>query len=76
LVFGVGLDKFEASVGVHGRANVEAFLGAEIPRATSGRFGMDENTSTNWSERSLVEVKRTLEEFPSGDPRIDGRLPE
>jgi hypothetical protein len=47
LAFGVGLDKLEAPIGVQGRTNVEAFLSAEVPRATGARFGMDEDTATN-----------------------------
>jgi hypothetical protein len=66
LAFGVGLDKHEAPIGIQGRANVEAFLSAEVPRVTGARFGMDEDTTTNWSEGSLVEVKRALKVFPRG----------
>ena len=76
MAFGVGLNEFEASVGVHGRPNVEAFLGTEIPRSMSARVSMNKHATTNWSERSLVEVKWTLEVFPGRDPRIDGRLPK
>jgi hypothetical protein len=37
---------------------------------------MNKHMTTNWSERSLVEVEWTLEVFPSGDLRVDGRLPK
>jgi hypothetical protein len=35
---------------------------------------MDEHTTTNRSKRSLVEVKRSLEELPRGDPGVECRL--
>jgi hypothetical protein len=76
LAFGVGLDKLEAPVRVQCRANVEALLSMEVPRATGARFGMDEYPTTNWPEGSFVEVKGALEVFPSGDPRIESSLPE
>ncbi len=76
LAFGVGLDKLEALVGVQGRANVEAFLSVEVPRVTDARFGMNEYKTTNRPKGSFVEVKGALEVFPSGDPRVESRLPE
>ena len=76
LAFGVGLDKLKAPVGVQGRANVEAFLSAEVPRAMGARFDMDEYATTNWPEGSFVEVKGALEVFPSRDLRVESSLPE
>ncbi len=76
LAFGVGLDKLEALVGVQCRANVEAFLSAEVPRATGARFGMDEYPTTNWPKGSFVEVEGALEVFPSGDMRVESSLLE
>jgi hypothetical protein len=37
---------------------------------------MDEHTTTNWSKRSLVEVKWSLEVFPHGDPGVESQLSE
>ena len=37
---------------------------------------MNENTTTNWSKWSLVEVKGTLEVLPSADPRVERGLPK
>ncbi len=49
LALGVTLDKLEAPVGIQCRANVEAFLGKEVPRATGCRFGVYKDTTTNWA---------------------------
>jgi len=49
LALGVCIDKLEAVVGIHGWTNVEAILGTKIPRASSCRFGMDEDPTTNWT---------------------------
>ena len=76
LAFGVRLDKLEAPVRIQGRTNVEAFLSAEVPRATGARIGMNEYMTTNWPERSLVEVKGALKVFPRGDLRVEVSLPE
>jgi hypothetical protein len=76
LAFGVRLDKLETLVGVQCRANVEAFLSAEVPRAMGARFGMDEYPTTNWPKGSFVEVKGALEVFPSRDLRVESSLPE
>ena len=43
LALGVTLDQLEAPVRVQCRANVEAFLGTEVPCATGGRFGVNED---------------------------------
>ncbi len=48
LALGVTLDELEAQVRVQCRANVEAFLGMEVPRATGRRFGVYKDTTTNW----------------------------
>ncbi len=37
---------------------------------------MDKHTTTNRAQRDLVEIKWTLEEFPSRYPRIERRLSE
>jgi hypothetical protein len=37
---------------------------------------MDEYMTANQTERSLVEVKRSLEKLPNRDPRIERRLPK
>ena len=58
------------------QAQCRSLLLPEIPRATSTRFGMNKNTTTNWSKWSLVEVKGTLEVFPGRDLRVEGRLPK
>ncbi len=71
---GVTLDKLEAPVLIQGRLDVETFLGAEIPQATSDRLGMNEYAATNGTKRGLVEIKWALEEFPCRDPRIESRL--
>jgi hypothetical protein len=47
LALGVRLDKFEATVGVERRPDVESFLGAEVLRTLSGWLGMDEHAETN-----------------------------
>ena len=65
LAFGVHLDKFEATIRIEGGPDVEAFLGAIIPGATCRRLGMNEHTTTNWTQRCFVEIERTVEEFPS-----------
>ncbi len=49
LALGVTLDQLEAPIRVQCRANVEAFLGTEVPRATGGRFGVYEDPTTNWA---------------------------
>jgi hypothetical protein len=38
--------------------------------------GMDKHTTTNRAQRGLVEIKWTLEEFPSRYLRIERRLSE
>jgi hypothetical protein len=76
LALGVTLDQLEAPVRVQCQANVEAFLGTEVPRATGDRFGVYEDPATNWAYRGLVEIKRALEEFPCRHPRIECRLLE
>jgi hypothetical protein len=37
---------------------------------------MDEDPTTNWSQRCLVEIERPLKEFPSTDPRVQSGLPK
>jgi hypothetical protein len=37
---------------------------------------MDEDPTTNWTQRCLVEIERPLKEFPSTDPRVQGGLPK
>jgi hypothetical protein len=37
---------------------------------------MDEDPTTDRSERRLVEVKGTLEVLPSADPRVESGLPK
>ena len=76
LALGVCVDKLEASVGIHGWTNVESILGTKIPRASGCRFGMDEDPTTDWSQRRLVEIERPLKEFPSTDPRVQSGLPK
>ncbi len=49
LAVGVALDQLEAPVRVQCRANVETFLGTEVPCATGGRFGVNEDPTTNWA---------------------------
>ena len=49
LALGVHTNKFEATVGVERRPDVESFLGAEVPRTSSGWLGMDEHAATNWT---------------------------
>jgi hypothetical protein len=76
LALGVRIDKLEAAVGIHGWTNVEPILGTKIPRAPGCRFGMDENPTTSWTQGRLVEIKRSLKEFPSTDPRVQSGLPK
>jgi hypothetical protein len=76
LAFGVQVVKFEAVVGVQGRANVEAILGPKVPRVPRGRFCMDEDLTSKWPQRHLVEVKGPLKELPCTDLRVQGGLPE
>ena len=76
LALGVCVDKLEASVGIHGWTNVESILGTKIPRASGCRFGMYEDSTTNWTQRRLVEIERPLKEFPSTDPRVQIGLPK
>ena len=76
LAFGVSIDQLKAAVGIHGRTNVKTILGTKIPRASGCRFGMDEDPTTNWTQRRLVEIEGPLEEFPSTDPRVQSGLPE
>ncbi len=76
LAFGVRLDELKAPVRIQGRTNVEAFISTEVPRAMGARLGMNEYTTTNWPERSLVEVEGALKVFPHGDPRVEVSLPE
>ncbi len=76
LAHGITLDKFETPVRVKSRTNVEALLGTEVPRATSGGLSMDKHTTTNRAQRGLVEIKWPLEEFPSRYRRIERRLSE
>ena len=76
LAFGVSIDQLEAAVGIHGRTNVKTILGTKIPRASGCRFGMDEDPTTNWTQRRLVEIEGPLEEFPSTDTRVQSGLPE
>ena len=47
LALGVALDQLEAPVRVQCRANVETFLGTEVPCATGGRFGVNEDPTPN-----------------------------
>ncbi len=70
LAFRVSIDELEAAVGIHGWTNVESILGLKIPRASGCRFGMDEDPTTNRTQRRLVEIERSLKEFPSTDPRV------
>ena len=49
LARGVTLDELEAPVRIQCRANVEAFLGTEVSHATSCRFGVYKDTTTNWA---------------------------
>ena len=49
LALGVTLDQLEALVRIQCRANVEAFLGMEFPRATGRRFGVYKDPATNWA---------------------------
>jgi hypothetical protein len=74
LALGVCIDKLEAAEGIHGWTNVESILGTKIPRAPGSRFGMDEDPTTNWTQRHLVEIERPLKEFPSTDLRVQGGL--
>jgi hypothetical protein len=76
LAFGVQLDKLEAPVRIQGRTNVEAFLSTEVPRATGARLSMNEYTTTNWPERSLVKSEGALKVFPCRDPRVEVSLPK
>ena len=76
LALGVRIDKLEAAVGIQGWTNVEAILGTKVPRAAGCRLGMDEDPTTNWSQRRLVEIERPLKEFPSTDPRVQRGLPK
>jgi hypothetical protein len=43
----VALDQLEAPVRVQCQANVETFLGPEVPCATGGRFGVNEDPTPN-----------------------------
>ena len=47
---GVSIHKFEAPVGIHGRANVEAILSTVVPKSSGGWFGVDENPTSNWAK--------------------------
>ncbi len=67
LALGVAFDQLEAAIQVQGGPNVEAFLGTVVPRMTGGRLGMDQDASTHWSERGLVEINGAIEELPHGD---------
>ncbi len=49
LALGVAFDQLESPVRVQSRANVEAFLGTEVPCATGGRFGVNEDRTTHWA---------------------------
>jgi hypothetical protein len=76
LALGVCIDELEAAVGIQGWTNVESTLGTKVPRASCCRFGMDEDPTTNWTQRRLVEIERPLKEFPSTDPRVQRGLPK
>ncbi len=76
LAFCVSIDELEAAVGIHGWTNVESILCPKIPRASGCRFGMNEDPTTNRTQRHLVEIERPLKEFPSTDPRVQGGLPK
>ena len=74
LALGVHFDEFEAPVRIEGGPDIETFFGSIIPGAAGGGFGMDEHPTPNWPQGSFVEVERTVEEFPSRDLIVDGRL--
>jgi len=74
LALGVCIDKLEAAVGIHGWTNVESILGTKVPRGSGCRFGMDEDRTSSWTQGRLVEIKRSLKEFPSTDPRVQSGL--
>jgi hypothetical protein len=76
LALGVRIDKLEAAVRIQGWTNVEAILGTKVPRAAGCWLGMDEDPTTNWTQRRLVEIKGPLKEFPSTDPRVQSGLPK
>ncbi len=48
----------------------------KVPQVAGNRLGMDEYTTANRTERSLVKVKRSLGNLPSQDLRIERRLPK
>jgi hypothetical protein len=76
LALGVSIDQLEAAVGVKGRANVETLLHTVIPGMLSGWLCMDEDATTNWAKRNLVEVEGILEKFPCIDFWVKQRLAE
>jgi hypothetical protein len=76
LALGVAPYKLEAVVRVECRTNVEIILGTEVPRAAVGWFSMNEHATAHWSKQHLVEVKRSLEVLPRGDPEVECRLSE
>ena len=64
LVLGIHLDQPVTAVRVQGWADVEAILCLEVPGATGGWLGMDEDSTTNRSKGGFVEVKGAIEELP------------
>jgi hypothetical protein len=63
-------------VGVKGRANIETWFCAEIPRTPSSQLCMDEDATTNQTKWSLVEVEWTFKKFPCTNPWIEHGLTE
>ncbi len=74
LVLCIAFDQLEIVIQVQGGPNVEAFLGAVVPRALGGRLGMDMDATSYWFKRGLVEIKGGIEELPHGDLRVEGSL--
>ncbi len=71
LALGVSVDELEALIRVQGGSNVESLLCSKVPRPPCDSFGMDEDPTTNWPKRRLIEVKRTLEVLPSADSLVE-----
>jgi hypothetical protein len=76
LAFGASLDQLETAAGIKGRANIETWFCAEIPRLPSSQLCVDVDMTTNQTNWSLVEVEVALEKFPRTNLWIECGLTE
>jgi hypothetical protein len=71
LALGVAFDQLEVATQVQGGPNLEAFLGKVVSRTLGDRLGVDQDATSHWSKRGLVEIKGAVEELPCRDQRVE-----